>query len=299
MTTPFSGILAAVVTPFRADGSTVDAGGVRRQVEHIVGAGVHGVVPLGSTGEFTTLSNAERKEVADLYLKAVDGRVPVVVGTGALTTGETIDLTRHAADAGATAVMIVPPYYGALGWKEVVAHYGAVSDAVDIDIMFYNLPDATGLDISAGRLAELARSTRVTSFKDTGGDAVKFATVLHHYADVIQPLNGYDTLTFSGIAAGARAGVWGAASVIPQLCADFYETLAVRGDIAEAREQWTKIFPICEFLEAHPYASAIKTGLDLVGVPSGPPRLPALPLTPEHATTFARLLREAGIDLPR
>ncbi|MFE3205858.1 dihydrodipicolinate synthase family protein [Embleya sp. NPDC059237] len=297
MTTSFHGILAAVVTPFAEDGSTVDAEGVGRQVEHIVGAGVQGLVPLGSTGEFTTLSNTERKEVADLYLKAVDGRVPVVVGTGALTTGETIDLTRHAADAGATAVMIVPPYYGALRWEEVVAHYGAVSDAVDIDIMFYNLPDATGLDLSAEQLAELARNTRVTSFKDTGGDAVKFATVVHHYADAIQPLNGYDTLTFSGLAAGAQAGVWGAASVIPRLCADFYGTLAVRGDVAGAREQWTKIFPICEFLETHNYASAIKTGLDLVGVPSGPPRLPALPLAREHVATFARLLRGAGIEL--
>lgn len=293
----FVGVLAAVVTPFTLDGEAVDAAGIRRQTEHIIGGGIHGLVPGGSTGEFTTLSVAERKQATELYIDAAAGRVPVVAGTGALSTVETIDLTRHAAEAGAAAVMIVPPFYTAPTWDELLAHYGAISDAVDIDIMYYNLPDATGVNLSAGQLAELARATRVSSFKDTGGDAVKFAVVRQHHSREITALNGYDTLSFAAFAAGAKAAVWGTASVIPQLCAEFYDALAGEGDLAQARALWAKILPICEFLEAHNYASAIKTGLDLVGVPAGPVRRPALPLDDQYVNQFARLLADAGVQV--
>jgi 4-hydroxy-tetrahydrodipicolinate synthase len=295
--TAFAGVLAAVVTPLSNDASTIDSLGVLRQVNHIVGAGVHGLVPGGSTGEFTTLTLTERKQATELYVEAADGRVPVVAGTGALSTAETIDLTRHAKDIGAAAVMIAPPFYTAPTWDELLAHYGAISDAVDIDIMYYNLPEATGVDLSAQQLAELARTSRVTSFKDTGGDAVKFAAVLNHHTQDITPLNGYDTLTFSAFAAGAKAAVWGAASVIPALCVELYDAIIIDGDLAKARELWAHIFPICEFLESHNYASAIKAGLDLVGVPAGPVRLPVLRLAQEHVDQFARLLTSAGVHV--
>lgn len=296
-TTQFTGILAAVVTPLTADGSAVDAVGVRRQADHIIGGGINGLVPGGSTGEFTTLTNAERKQVTELYVEAADGRVPVVAGTGALSTAETIDLTKHAAKVGAAAVMIVPPFYDSPSWDELLAHYTAVSEAVDIDIMYYNLPAATGVDLTAEQLAELARKTRVNSFKDTGGDAAKFASVVQHYAQDITALNGYDTLSYSGLAAGAKASVWGTASVIPALCADFFDALAVRSDLDRAREMWARIFPICEFLESHNYACAIKTGLDLVGVPAGPTRLPVLPLAPQYVDEFLRLLKATDVNV--
>lgn len=289
------GILAAVVTPMTADSSNIDPEGVKRQTEHIIGGGIHGLVPGGSTGEFTTLTTEERKRVTELYIEAADGRVPVVAGTGALSTGETIELSKHAAAAGAAAVMVVPPFYDTPSWEELLAHYGAVSDAVDIDIMYYHIPSATGVELSSAQFAELARKTRVSSFKDTGGDAAKFASVLHNHADDITALNGWDTLSFAGLATGAKAAVWGTASVIPRLCADLYEALAVRGDLSAGRQLWAKIFPICEFLEAHNYPAAIKTGLELVGQDAGSTRRPVLPLAPEFRTQLRGLLVAAGV----
>lgn len=296
-TQQFVGILAAVVTPLTADGSEIDPTGVKRQAEHIIAGGINGLVPGGSTGEFTTLTIAERKRVTELYIDAAAGRVPVVAGTGALSTAETVELSKHAAAAGAAAVMVVPPFYDAPSWEELLAHYGAVSDAVDIDIMYYNLPSATGVELPPAQFAELARKTRVTSYKDTGGDATKFASVLHNHAADITALNGWDTLSFAGLAAGAKAVVWGAASVIPQLCTEFYDALAVRSDLTAGRELWAKIFPICEFLEAHNYAAAIKTGLELVGQDAGPTRRPVLPLAPEFRTKFKGLLTAAGVPV--
>jgi 4-hydroxy-tetrahydrodipicolinate synthase len=295
--TQFTGILAAVVTPLTADGSEVDADGVKRQAEHIISGGIHGLVPGGSTGEFTTLSTAERKRVTELYVEAAAERVPVVAGTGALSTAETVELSRHAEQAGAAAVMVVPPFYDTLSFEELLAHYRTVSEAISIPVMYYNIPAATSVDLSTEQFARLAREAGVTSFKDTGGDFPLFTAVQQEHAADITPLNGWDTLTFAAFAGGAKAGVWGTASVIPQLCAELYDALVVRGDLAAGRELWSKIFPICKFLESHNYPCAIKTGLDLVGQSAGPTRLPVHPLASQYREEFRQLLIAAGVSV--
>jgi dihydrodipicolinate synthase/N-acetylneuraminate lyase len=290
----FTGILAATVTPLTADGSAIDEPGVARQVDHIIGGGIHGLVPGGSTGEFTTLTIDERKRSIELYLEAAAGRVPVVAGTGALSTAETIELSVHAAKAGATAVMVVPPFYDPSSFEELIAHYSAVTDAVDVPVMYYNLPSATGVQLTPEQFGELGRRAGVSSFKDTGGDFPVFTSVQFVHADDITALNGWDTLTFAAFAGGAKAGVWGAASVIPRLCAELYDALVVRSDLVAGRALWARIFPICHFLESHNYAAAIKTGLELVGVPAGPPRRPVLPLAPQYREELRELLTAAG-----
>ncbi|MER5223254.1 dihydrodipicolinate synthase family protein [Streptomyces flaveus] len=292
----FTGILAAVVTPLTADGFAVDAAGVKRQADHIIDGGIHGLVPGGSTGEFTTLTLDERKQTTELYVQAAAGRVPVVAGTGALGTAETVELSVHAEKAGASAVMIVPPFYDAPSFEELLAFFGTVSEAIDIPIMYYNIPSATGVQLTPEELAKLARETAVTSFKDTGGDFAWLSAVQQQHAGDIATLNGWDTLTFAALASGAKAGVWGTASVIPRLCADLYDALAVRADLHAARELWAKIFPICRFLESHNYACGIKTGVDLVGVSAGPTRAPVLPLAPEYREEFRALLAAAGVE---
>ncbi|WP_432182387.1 dihydrodipicolinate synthase family protein [Streptomyces sp. NBC_00063] len=297
MTTPqFTGILAAAVTPLTADGSAVDAAGIKRQADHIISGGIHGLVPGGSTGEFTTLTLDERKQATELYVEAAAGRVPVIAGTGALGTAETVELSMHAEKAGASAVMIVPPFYDAPTFEELLTYFGTVSEAIDIPVMYYNIPSATGVQLTTDELAKLARETAVTSYKDTGGDFSWFTAVQEHHAGDITALNGWDTLTFAALASGAKAGVWGTASVIPQLCADLYDALAVRGDLIAGRELWSKIFPICQFLESHNYACGIKTGLELVGASAGPTRAPVLPLAPEYREELCTLLIAAGVE---
>src|ERR687884_890218 len=155
MSEPFHGVLPALVTPFTDDGEAIDTGALAALVERLVGAGVGGLVPGGSTGEFTTLTNAERRQLVEVTVEAAGGRVPVVAGTGALSTRETVELSRHAERAGAAAVMVVPPFYDALSWRELLAHYTAVADAIDIPIMYYNLPSASGVRLSAAQFREL------------------------------------------------------------------------------------------------------------------------------------------------
>src|SRR5918992_4776857 len=165
MSEPFYGVLPALITPFTEEGDAIDTGAIAAIVDRLIDAGVGGLVPGGSTREFTTLTHAERRQLVEATVEAAAGRVPVVAGTGALSTRETLELSVHAEQAGAAAVMIVPPFYHALGWRELLTHYTAVADAIEIPIMYYNLPSASGVRLSAAQLGELP----VTCLKDTGG----------------------------------------------------------------------------------------------------------------------------------
>jgi 4-hydroxy-tetrahydrodipicolinate synthase len=285
------GVLPALITPFTAGGSALDGDALSANVERLIGAGVGGLVPGGSTGEFTTLSHAERRELAELTVEAAAGRVPVVAGTGALSTEETIQLSVHAEQAGAAAVMVVPPFYDALSWRELLAHYSAVADAIDIPIMYYNLPSASGVTLSAEQLRRLP----ISSLKDTGGDAVAATELIQTDGPTL--LNGYDTLTFAALAAGVRAVVWGAASILPEQCVELHRLLIDDIDLPAARELWARLWPLCRFVEARSYSAAVKAACALVGDTTGPVRAPLLPLDDEATAELAELLERAGAHL--
>jgi 4-hydroxy-tetrahydrodipicolinate synthase len=282
----FHGVLPALITPFTDDGAAIDTDALAANVDRLVGAGVGGLVPGGSTGEFTTLTNAERRRLIEVTVEAAAGRVPVVAGTGALTTRETVELSVHAERAGAAAVMIVPPFYDALSWRELLAHYRAVADAIGIPIMYYNLPSASGVTLTAAQLRELP----ITSLKDTGGDATAATELIQTDGPTL--LNGWDTLTFAALAAGVRAVVWGTASIVPEQCVELHRLLIDDIDLPAARELWARLWPLCQFLEGQSYAAAVKTACGLVGDTTGPVRAPLLPLDAD-ATSELRTLVDA------
>ena len=290
----FHGVLPALITPFTPDGTALDTGALAAIVERLVGAGVGGLVPGGSTGEFTTLAHDERRELVEATVAAAAGRVPVVAGTGALSTAATIELSVHAEGAGAAAVMVVPPFYDALGWRELLAHYAAVAERISIPIMYYNLPSATGVTLTPEQLLELKRVAGVTSLKDTGGDAVWSTELFQSGQDGPTLLNGWDTLTFSALAAGVPAVVWGVASIVPEQCVELHRLLIDDIDLPAARELWTRLWPLCSFLEGRSYPAAVKAACALVGDTTGPVRAPLLALSDEETSELAAVLQRAG-----
>jgi 4-hydroxy-tetrahydrodipicolinate synthase len=293
----FHGVLPALITPFTDDGAGIDGDALAALVERVIGAGAGGLVPGGSTGEFTTLGHAERRELVELTVEAAAGRVPVVAGTGALSTAETVELSVHAEAAGAAAVMIVPPFYDALSWRELLAHYAAVAERISIPIMYYNLPAATGQTLTLAQFRELRDAARVTCLKDTGGDAVAATELIQRGEDGPTLLNGWDTLTFAALAAGVRAVVWGTASIVPEQCVELHRLLIDEVDLPTARELWARLWPLCSFLEAHSYPAAVKAGCALVGQRTGPTRAPLLPLDDDATAELAGLLARAGAQL--
>lgn len=290
MTEPFHGVLAALITPFTEDGSSIDTNALRTNVDRLIGAGVAGLVPGGSTGEFTTLTRGERIQLVEATVEAAGGRVPVVAGTGALSTSETVELSASAERAGAAAVMIVPPFYDALSWAELLAHYTVVGESIDIPIMYYNLPSATGVKLTAAQFREL-QGAGVTSLKDTGGDAVAATELIQSDGPAL--LNGWDTLTFAALAAGVRAVVWGTASILPEQCVELHRLLIDDIDLPAARQLWRRLWPLCHFLESQRYPAAVKAGCGLVGDSTGPVRPPLLPLDDAATQELAALLENA------
>jgi 4-hydroxy-tetrahydrodipicolinate synthase len=291
--TELHGVLPALITPFTADGARVDGDALAALVERVIGAGGGGLVPGGSTGEFTTLSHAERRQVVEVTVEAAAGRVPVVAGTGALSTAETIELSVHAERSGAAAVMVVPPFYDALSWRELLAHYTAVAERISIPVVYYNLPGATGVTLEVDQFRELRRAARVTALKDTGGDAVAATELIQTGGPTL--LNGWDTLTFAALAAGVGAVVWGVASIVPEPCVELHRLLIDDIDLPAARELWARLWPLCQFLEGQSYPAAVKAACRLVGDATGPVRRPLLPLDDAATAELRALVEHASI----
>jgi 4-hydroxy-tetrahydrodipicolinate synthase len=214
-----AGVLSAVVTPFTGPDSEVDEPRLRELIERTISAGAHGLVPCGSTGEFAAMSPDERRAVVEVVLDQAGGRVPVIAHVGAMTTRDAVGLAKHAETSGAAAVMAVAPYYEPLTVGEIKHYFRAVAGAVTIPVVLYNLPVATGVNLTPDDVADLARDTEnIRYVKDTTGDLSQAARLIHDYGDVIKTFVGWDTLFFASLLEGSPGSIVGAANFItPQL----------------------------------------------------------------------------------
>lgn len=290
------GVLVALITPFTDDGSEIDQSRLKAHIDRLIDAGMHGLVPGGSTGEFTALSVKERKQLTELSVKYAAGRVPVVAGTGSTSTSEAVDLAKHAAQAGAAALMVVPPFYDPVNVEQLNEMMGEIYKASGLPIVYYHIPSATGVNLTPQQIADLSK-VGIKYLKDTSGNAPAFTELVFALSDQITAFNGWDTLTFYGLAAGSPGSIWGAASIIPELASEMWEAISVQNDVKRGRELWKKVFPICKFLESHNYAAAVKTGVELTGQATGGLRKPFSLLALEHRKELARLLSDAGVKV--
>ncbi|KAL4813542.1 hypothetical protein BDW67DRAFT_177836 [Aspergillus spinulosporus] len=289
-----NGIFVALITPFTDDKTAIDEARLESHIKHMLDAGIHGLVPGGSTGEFTTLSLSERKQLTELCVRFAGGRVPVIAGTGATSTAEAVELAVHAKEVGAAAVMVVPPFYDPVNLQQLTELLAEIHEKSTLPIMYYNIPSASGLRLSPSEIAGLSR-VGVRWLKDTSGDAPAFTELVFGLSDQITALNGWDTLTFYGLAAGCPGGVWGAANIIPELAVELYEAVTIKKDLDRGRKLWSKAWPICKFLESHNYAAAVKTGVELTGQATGGLRKPFALLGPDLQEELKGLLKNAGV----
>ena len=288
------GVLSAMCTPFTADGGHIDEPALRDLSVGTIKAGVHGLIPCGSTGEFATLSTEERKRVTEVVVDQARGRVPVVPHVGSTSTAVAVDLARHAERAGADAVMAVNPYYEPLSLDELHGYFKDISDAVNIPIMVYNLPGGTGQNLRPDFLARLAREIKNVKYvKDSSGDLSQVSELLYKFGKDVTVFNGWDTITFSGLALGSKGSVWGAVNVMPKQCADLFNLIAA-DNIGEARSLWDTMWPVMQFLVTEGYVASVKAGANLIGFRVGRPRPPIRPLSAEKTKELGDLLVHAG-----
>ena len=272
----FKGSMPALVTPPK-DGA-VDFAAMEAIVEWHIAEGSHGLVPVGTTGESPTLTHDEHAAVIEAVVKTAAGRVPVVAGAGSNNTAEGIGLIQHAAKVGATAALVVTPYYNKPTQAGLIAHYTALHDAADIPIIIYNIPGRSVIDMTPATMGELSKLTRVVGVKDATGDITRVShTRITCGTDFIQ-LSGEDASALGFNAHGGVGCISVTANVAPKLCATFQEaTLA--GDYATALAYQDKLMPLHDAIFLEPGLAGAKYGLSLLGKCSDEVRLPLVGLS--------------------
>lgn len=283
------GVYVVVCTPFTED-DALDEEVLRRHIRFLLDAGVHGVIPTGSTSEFAALSEAERKKIVDITIDEVKGKVPVVVGTAAVSTRDTIMYSQYAEKAGADGVMIVPPYYCHPTEREVYYHYKAVAESIHLPIMLYNNPYTSGVDMQPAMIARLAEMDNVSYVKESSGDMRRVSEIMRLCGDKMTIFCGADNLALEMFAIGVPGWVAAPANAIPKQCVQLYELAVVKKDLEKAKELYFKMLPFFTALESGQFVQYVKASLEILGHPIGIPRRPLLRPSEEEIEHLKEIL---------
>lgn len=289
-----NGIFVPGITPFTRTGR-LDVKALRECVRFWLDGGVSGLVPCGSNGEAPYLSRQERKEVIETVMDEVKGRVPVIAGTGSMSTQETIAFTKDAADLDVDAALVVTPFYFKLSNKEIYEHYQTVSENVDIPIVIYNVPKFTGLSLEPTFIHRLAaENEKIIGVKDSSGNIGTITEIVRLAGDRISVLAGTADVTLPTLLSGGRGAVIAVANVFPALCNRLYRAFKNRRYEEASKLQNRISFANEVLVKSFNQLSAIKEAMRLHGLAGGYPRKPALPLDREERKTIENLLKETN-----
>ena len=288
----FAGTYSVLITPFDKD-LNVDVERLRTFIDWQIEQGIHGLIPLGSTGEFLSMTDDERRLVAKTVIDQAGGRVPVLVGTGAENTNDVIRYSQEAEQLGADGLMIIPPYYSCPTEDELYHHYKQVSDAVSLPIMIYNNPNAANVDMMPETVARLAEIENVAYIKESTLEITRVRDILRLCGDKIGVIGG--VLGFESYVEGAIGWVAVGSNVMPKEFADLYTATVVEKDLDRAREVYQHILPVIDFVFGHRYVSGTKALLESMGKSVGHPRPPRLPSPREDKVWADDIVRKLSL----
>ena len=286
MSNTFRGTFTVMITPCDAEGR-IDLKAMADFTEWQIRQGIHGLIPLGSTGEFLSLSEEERDGIAETVIRTAAGRVPVLLGTGAEDTREVVRLSRKAERLGADGVMIIPPFYSTPTEDELYHHYKVVADAISIPIMVYNNPATANVDLRPPLVARLSTIEGCDYIKESTLEVTRVRDIIRLAGDRMTVFGGI--LGFESFVEGAQGWVAVASNVAPAPLAKLFELVVDEGRIAEARELYLKWLPLIEAVGGQRYVAGTKALLTHMGFAAGPPQPPRLPL-PQEADAQMRAL---------
>ncbi len=287
------GTYTVLITPFTPDGRKVDLPALARLVEWQIAEGIHGLIPLGSTGEFLSLSDEEKTAVAETVIRTAAGRVPVLIGTGAENTLDVVRYSREAERLGADGVMIIPPFYSTPTDDELFHHFRTVGEAISLPIMIYNNPATANVDMKPELVARLSRIDNVRYIKESTLEVTRVRDIIELCGDrmtVFAGILGYESFWL-----GAQGWVAVCSNLLPKDSAALFTLVADRRDQKAALALYKRILPIVRWVGGQRYVSATKAGFAMMGRPVGPPRPPRLPLPAAEAEALRRDLAALGL----
>ena len=291
--TQFRGAFVAIVTPFLDD--KVDEEGLKDLIEFQIENGTNGIVPCGTTGESATMSHEEHHLVVELTIKTVNGRRPVLAGSGSNSTAETIELTRHAKEAGANGSLMITPYYNRPSQEGLYQHFKAAAEAVDIPIIMYNVPSRTGINMLPATVARCAEIDNIVGIKEATADLNQVSEVIRLCPDDFAVMSGDDFTSMATVAIGGTGLVSVTSNVAPRDMAAMLD-FSLAGDFDKARELHYRLFPLMQamFFESNPVPA--KKTLEMMGkIKSGAPRMPLAHISEANLERLKKVTADYGL----
>jgi len=289
----FKGSIVAVVTPFKND--KVDAATLKKLVKFQIKNGTSAILPCGTTGESPTLSHEEHDRVIEICIEAADKKVPILAGTGSNSTAEAIRLTKHAAKAGADAVLSVTPYYNKPTQEGLYLHFKAIAESVNIPIILYNIPGRTSRNIEPETMARLAKDCKnIIGVKEAAGSLEQMQTIRQICPKDFLLFSGDDALTLPLLSIGGVGVISVAANIIPADVANMI-TAFEQGNIKAAQDMHYKMLPLVKalFIETNP--APVKEAMEMLGMCSGTLRLPLCGLSAKNKDKLKDTLKQYGL----
>ena len=289
----FEGVFPAIITPFRTGSRPdLDLEGLRANVAWLIEQGVHGIVPCGSTGESATMSHKEHEKVVEETVDVVNGKVPVLAGTGSNNTEEAVLLTKAAKNIGADGVLVISPYYNKPNRSGLIKHYTKIAD-LDIPVVMYNVPGRTGQnlnDFKPSLVKELAQHPNIVGIKEASGNLGQMWQIIEETRmDSFNLISGDDNLTLPILQLGGVGVISVAANVEPRLMVEMFEAFR-KGNSQKARELHFRLEPLFKdlFIDTNPIP--VKKAVGLRGMAAGPVRLPLDDLDQEKTAKLSKTL---------
>ncbi|TQX85213.1 MULTISPECIES: 4-hydroxy-tetrahydrodipicolinate synthase [Rhizobium] len=289
MTSKFRGVYTVMITPLDEDGA-VDLTALAAFTDWQIREGIHGLIPLGSTGEFLSLSEDERDGVARTVIETAAGRVPVLIGTGAEDTRECVRLSKKAEEMGADGVMIIPPFYSTPTDDEIVHHYRTVASSISIPIMVYNNPATANVDLKPELVKRIAAIEGCDYIKESTLEVTRVRDIIRLAGDNMTVFGGI--LGFESFVLGAQGWVAVASNVAPGPMARIFELVADEKNIDEARALYLKWLPVIQAVGGQAYVAGSKSLLNHMGFGAGQPRPPRLPLPAAQDAAIKKMVAD-------
>ena len=293
MPKPFRGVFTVMITPIDADGK-VNLPALAAFTDWQIREGVHGLIPLGSTGEFLSLSDQDWDDVARTVIQTAAGRVPVLIGTGAEDTREAVRLSCKAEALGADGVMIIPPFYSTPTDDELVTHYRTIARSISIPIMVYNNPATSNVDMKPELLARIAEIEGCNYVKESTLEVTRIRDIVRLAGDKMTPFGGI--LGFESFVMGAQGWVAVASNVAPAAMSRIFTLAADEKKYDEARALYLEWLPIIQAVGGQAYVAGSKALLNHMGFAAGSPLPPRLPLPSDQDAAMKTLVERFGLS---